>query len=105
VKCIVLRSVIKKFDTYRTAEQEIISLTIEKIKDYVETRQASYGLRIKRLSSHIYEGRINIHLRIAYFHQKDEVKLFCLGNHDEIRRCLKNLKQLHLSSEELGSSI
>jgi hypothetical protein len=105
VKYIVLRSVIKKFDTYRQAQQEIISLTTEKIKDYLETGQASYGLRIKRLSPKIYEGRINIHLRVAYFHEKDIVKFFCLGNHDDIRRCLKNLKQVHLSSGELGSSI
>ncbi len=69
-----------------------ITLTLDKIKEYVETNQVSYGLRIKRLSQRIYEARINIHLRISYFRDKDIVKFFCLGNHDDIKRCLKNLR-------------
>ena len=91
---IVLRSFIKQFDTYSETEQETINLTIKEIKDYLETNRASYGLRIRRLSQRIYEGRIDIHLRIAYFRDKDIVKFFCLGNHDDIRRCLKNLRHI-----------
>lgn len=93
MKYIVLRSFLKKFDSYSKQEQEIISYTIEKIKEYLETNQAPYGLRIKKLSKKIYEGRINIHLRIAYFRKKDIVKFFCLGNHDDIKRCLKSLRR------------
>lgn len=93
MKYIVLRSFIKKFDSYGRQEQELIASTIEKIKDYIESNQAPYGLRIKRLSKRIYEGRINIHLRIAYFREKNTVKFFCLGNHDDIGFCLKTLRQ------------
>ncbi len=96
MKYIVLRSFVKKFDSYSRREQEIISYTIEKIKEYLETNQAAYGLRIKKLSKMIYEGRINIHLRIAYFREKDIVKFFCLGDHEDIKRCLKNLRQMVL---------
>jgi len=92
MKYIVLRSFIKKFDSYHKQEQEIISYTIEKTKEYLETNQAAYGLRLKKLSRKIYEARINIHLRIAYFREKDTVKFFCLGNHDDIKRCLKTFK-------------
>lgn len=92
MKYIVLRPVIKKFDSYNKTEQEMITLTIEKVKNYLETNNAPYGLRIKRLSYKIYEARINIHLRIVYFHDGDIVKFFCLGNHDDIKRCLKNLR-------------
>ena len=88
---LVLRSFVKKFDSHSPKEQGLITLTIEKIKNYLETSHAPYDLRIKKLSPRIYEGRINIHLRIAYFHEKDIVKFFCLGNHDDIQRCLKNL--------------
>jgi len=94
VNYIVLRSFIKKFDSYRKPEQELIALTIDGIKEYLETNNATYGLRIKKLSKNIYEARINIHLRIAYFRGKDVVKFFCLGNHEDIKRCLKVLKQL-----------
>lgn len=89
---IVLRSFIKKFDSYHKQEQEIINRTIEDIKQYLETNQAPQGLRIKRLLGKIYEGRINIHLRIAFFRDKDVVKFFCLGSHDDIKRCLKSFK-------------
>ena len=94
MKYIVFRSFDKKFDSYYKHEQEIITETIGSIKKYLETNQAPYGLRIKKLSKRIYEGRIDIRLRIAYFREKDIVKFFCLGNHDDIRRCLKSLKQL-----------
>jgi len=92
MKYIVLRSFIKKFDSYRKPDQELIASTIEEIKEYLETNQAPYGLRIKKLSLRIYEARINIHLRIAYFREKDVVKFFCLGNHEDIKRCLKTLR-------------
>ncbi len=89
MKYIVLRSVIKKFDSCHKQEQEITSYTIEKTKEYLETNQAPYGLRLKKLSRKIYEARINIHWRIACFREKDTVKFFCLGNHDDIKGCLK----------------
>ena len=50
---IVLRSFIKKFDSYEKQEQESISKTLEKIKNYLETNQAPHGLRIKKLSKNI----------------------------------------------------
>jgi len=93
VKYIIHRSFIKKFDSCKAKEQKIIVDAVEKIKKYLETNKAPYGLRIKRLSKKIYEGRINIHLRIAYFCEKDVVKFFCLGDHDDIKHCLKTLKQ------------
>lgn len=93
MKYIVLRSFIKKFDSCTKQEQEIVVSTIEKIKKYLEINQAAYGLRIKKLSKKIYEARINIHLRIAYFREKNIVKFFCLGNHNDIKFCLKTLKQ------------
>ena len=87
---VVLRSFLKKFDDYGQADQEKITETLEKIRNYLETNNAGLGLRIKKLSSKIYEARINIHLRIAYFQEDKTVKFFCLGNHDDIAKCLKH---------------
>ena len=89
---ILLGSFLKKFDHYSPKEQEGILSTLGEIKIYLETQEAAYGLRIKKISSKIYEARINIHLRIAFFRDKDVVKFFCLGNHDDIQHCLKNLR-------------
>ncbi|MBN1522777.1 MAG: hypothetical protein JW928_09630 [Candidatus Aureabacteria bacterium] len=94
MKYVLLRSFVKKFDSYKAPEQESIISTVEYIKTYLEKNQAPYGLRIKKLSSKVFEARINIHLRIAFFREKDVVKFFCLGNHEDIKRCLKRLKQL-----------
>ncbi|MCK4851716.1 MAG: hypothetical protein KAS86_01260 [Candidatus Omnitrophica bacterium] len=92
MKYIVFRSFIRKFDSYQRKEQELVLAALEKIKEYMETSRAPYGLRIKKLSRKIYEGRINIHLRIAYFRERDMVKFFCLGGHDDIKHCLKILR-------------
>ncbi len=91
---VALRSFLKKFDSYNTQEQEVITQTVDEIKRYVETNHAAYGLRIKRLSPRLYEGRTDIHLRIAYYRDREVVKFFCVGNHDDIRRCLKQIGRL-----------
>ena len=88
---VALRSFLKKFDSYPAKEQGIITQTIDEIRRYIETNRAAYGLRIKRLSSRLYEGRINIHLRIAYYRDRETVKFFCVGNPDDIRRCLRQI--------------
>ena len=84
----------RKFDSYHKAEQEMIHDTLKAIKAFLETSTAPYGLRIKRLYPKIYEGRINIHLRIAFFRDRDTVKFFCLGNHQDISRCLRRLQSI-----------
>ena len=94
MKVIYRRPFLKSFQGRNKSEQDIIHKTIEEILKYLKTEQAAYGLRIRRLHKRIYEARINIHLRIAYFREKDVIKFFCLGNHDDIKQCLKSLKQL-----------
>ena len=90
---IFLRVFVNKFDSYHAAEQKIIVKTIDDIKQYLTTKQAFYGLRIKKLSPKIYEARINIYLRVAFFRGKDVVKFFCLGSHDDIQRSLKSFRK------------
>ncbi|MBU1134449.1 MAG: hypothetical protein KJ569_06015 [Candidatus Omnitrophica bacterium] len=90
----LLRAFVKKFNSYHAIEQKTIVDAIDDIKKYLEINQASYGLRIKKLSSKIYEARINLHLRIAFFRDKDIIKFFCLGNHSDIQQCLKSFRKL-----------
>ena len=89
---IFLKSFLKKFDAYASKEQQAVTQTVEEILHYLGSSTASYGLRIKKLSSKIYEARINIHLRILFYVDQGLVKFFALGNHDDIRRILKTLK-------------
>ena len=93
---ILLKSFLKKFDAYSSKEQEAVTQTVEEILHYLESSTAAYGLRIKKLSSKIYEARINIHLRILFYVDQDLVKFFALGNHDDVRRILKTLKDRNI---------
>jgi len=94
VKYVTLPHFDRKFDAYQRADQEIIYNTIEAVKNSLETSSAPFGLRIKRLNYKIYEARIDIKLRIAFYRDKDVVKFFCLGNHEDIARCLKRLSSI-----------
>jgi len=92
MKVVYLRSFVKAFQSCSKGEQEIIYKTVEDTLKYIETGQATYGLRIKKLYKQIYESRVNLTLRLAYFKEKNVIKFFCLGNHDDIKRSLKSLK-------------
>lgn len=87
-------SFIKKYNNYDRSIQDLIDKGLRSIYNYIEKGQAPYGLRIKHLGKNIFEARVNIHLRIAYLKSKEITKFFCLGNHDDIKHCLKNLRQL-----------
>lgn len=85
---------VKAYKRYGPETRECIDGGLEDIHKYLETGKASYGLRIKSLGKRIYEARVNIHIRIAYHKGKEMVNFFCLGNHNDMQICLKNLKQL-----------
>ncbi len=86
----------RKFEDCSKEDQQLIYETIVAIKAYLESSTASYGLRVKRLYAKIYEARMDIRLRIAFFRDKDVVKFFCLGNHEDIARCLKRLQSIQM---------
>jgi len=92
----VLPHFVRVFDRYSQSEQLTINEALEGIKSYLENGRAPYRLRIKRLSAMIYEARISIRLRITFYRDKDTVKFFCLGNHEDISRCLKRLRFINL---------
>ena len=94
MKVIYIRSFVKTFQSYSKTEQSVIYKTIEDVLKYIKTGYASYGLRIKKLHKRIYEARINISLRLAYFKAENTIKFFCVGNHDNIKHCLKKLRQI-----------
>ncbi len=85
---------LRQYENYAPQVQEQIEQTLFQIRDYLERGQAPYGLRIKRLGRNLYEARVDIHLRIVFFKGRDIIKFICVGNHEDVRICLKNLKDL-----------
>ncbi len=87
-------SFLRSYKRYCPETQQCIDGTLEAVYEYLETGRAAYGLRIKSLGKRIYEARVDIHIRVAYYKGKDIIKFFCLGNHDNIQTCLKNLMEI-----------
>lgn len=85
---------LRQYENYASQVQEQIEQTLFQIRDYVERGQAPYGLRIKSLGRNLYEARMDIHLRIVFFKGKETIKFICVGNHEDVRLCLKNIKDL-----------
>ncbi len=53
--------------------------------------QASHGLRVKKLTSSIFEARVDIHLRLLFELKQDRLVFILIGNHDDIKRYLRSL--------------
>ncbi len=84
----------RQYDKYPSATQMLIEETLTQIREYLQTSQAPFGLRIKHLGRNLYEARINIRLRIVFFRGENIVKFICAGDHEDVILCLKHLKDL-----------
>ncbi|MBI2336439.1 MAG: hypothetical protein HYU97_06720 [Deltaproteobacteria bacterium] len=91
MKFIYKSSFVKAFDKLNAKDQELIIATDKLIKTYFETQKASFGLRIKKLHEGVFEARVNDKLRTVWIMGKDEVVFSLLGNHEDVRRFVKNL--------------
>jgi hypothetical protein len=85
----------KAFDKLSEDQQQLTLKALDAIRRYLETGLAAYGLRIKRLydggNAKTFEARVTMDLRILWVQTKDEIVFALLGNHNEVRRFLKNL--------------
>lgn len=82
---------LKALDKLIPSEQELALKTDVAIKHYLETGKASFGLRMKQLRQKAFEARLNDRLRIVWVKESEEITFALLGNHEEVRRFIKNL--------------
>ena len=68
----------------------IVGAALMAFREYLRSGTVTPGLGIKCLSDNIYEFRAGLALRVVYVFDGDKVILELLGNHDEIRKFLKN---------------
>ena len=79
---------IKRLDpARRRAAQE----TIEQLVAAFETGQAPAGLGLKRLRSGLWECRAGLSDRVLFYRHRDAVEFLLVGNHEEIKRALRNI--------------
>ncbi len=81
---------LKAFDKLNASGQALALKTDQCIKHYLRTREAPFGLRIKQLRRDIFEARLNDRLRIVWIKDAEEITFSLLGNHEEVKRFLKN---------------
>lgn len=84
------RGFLKPFDKSDSRLQRVILETVREIINYLETGQAPYGLRVKRISERIFEGRVSDRVRIVWVRKDDLVSFVMVGNHEEVQNYLRN---------------
>lgn len=79
---------IKRLPPNRKAE---IKEAVEQLIDYFDTGARPFGLGLKHLGGTYWEIRSNIRERILLSRIKDRISFLLAGNHDEIKRYLREL--------------
>lgn len=88
------KSFLKRFDLYDSNYQKLIVFTEHEIQKYYISQKVPFGLGIKKLYDNgiekVYEARVSDKIRIVWIESKNMVVFTLLGNHDEVRRYIKN---------------
>ena len=86
------RSYLKTFDHADFFTQGLIREADKVIKDYFETGQSSYGLRIKKIGAKTFEGRVTDKIRIVWIKEGNAISFVMVGDHEEVQNYLKNFE-------------
>ncbi|MBI5701786.1 hypothetical protein HZC34_08115 [Candidatus Saganbacteria bacterium] len=83
-------SFVRCFKKLPPQKQDAASETIEKLKIFYETREIAIGLGLKNLKKDYWEIRASLKDRILFKLIGNAVYFVLVGNHDEIKKFLKN---------------
>ena len=64
---------------------------IDSLLDYFQTGRRPHGLGLKRLRKVYWEIRVGLDVRILFQLQRDYLSFVFVGDHDEMRRWLREL--------------
>lgn len=85
----------KSYEKLTPEKQHLVLKALEAIRHYLSTGEAAFGLRIKKLYdsglAKTFEARVSLDTRIVWVQSHDKVAFSLLGNHEEVRRFIKNL--------------
>ena len=73
------------------SRQEKVIDAISILIDFFENRKKAKGLGLKNLRENYWEIRVNVKDRIIFTLEKDKVAFIIVGNHDEIKKFLRNI--------------
>jgi mRNA-degrading endonuclease YafQ of YafQ-DinJ toxin-antitoxin module len=81
----------KVFKKLGLNRQEKVIDAINILIDFFENRKKVKGLGLKNLRENYWEIRVNVKDRIIFTLEKDKVAFIIVGNHDEIKKFLRNI--------------
>ncbi|MDP2920832.1 MAG: hypothetical protein Q8O12_00485 [Candidatus Omnitrophota bacterium] len=90
MKFVYKKGFLKRFDLYPALIQELILKKDLEIKSYIEKQIAPYGLRVKKIGSDTFEARVTDKIRIIWIQKEGIIYFALLGDHDEVRRFIRN---------------
>jgi uncharacterized protein YpbB len=89
------RSYLKTFDALTKEERNFVITADDEIRQFYLSQKAAYGLRIKKLyenkDGQVFEARLSLALRIVWVRKKEEVAFVVVGDHNTVKKFLKNL--------------
>lgn len=86
------RAYLKSFEEASPSLQKFVVRTDQEIKRYLETGQAAFGLRVKRIGPRTFEARVSDKVRIVWVSEKERIVFVMFGNHTQVQNCLKSYR-------------
>jgi hypothetical protein len=91
MKFIYKQEFLKTFDKCAKQLQEKILDSIQHVTTFYETQKAAFGLRIKKIGPNTFEARVSDKIRIVWIKDSFNIYFSLIGNHNEVRRFIKQL--------------
>lgn len=86
---------LKAFDKLPCDRQILVTKAVEALDSYFGTGKAAHGLQVKKLhegrTAKTFEARVSLDLRIVWVQSQDRIVFSLVGNHNEVRKFLKNV--------------
>lgn len=79
----------KKLERQR---KELLAKSLEAFNSFLVSGQSPPGFRFKKINHDKYEFRVDIRLRVIVKEEADTFYLVVVGNHDEVRRYLREYR-------------
>lgn len=91
-KILILPSFERSVKRLNPQDKSQLAESLEAFNSFLISGKAPYGFRFKKINHDKYEFRINIRLRVVVKAEGDNYYLVLAGNHDEVRRYLRNFR-------------
>jgi len=84
----LFKRLFKKLDFQK---KEKVNRAISELIAFFDSGIRSEGLGLKRMRGNIWEIRASLDDRLLFSFERDEIFFLIIGNHDEVKKFLKNL--------------